>query len=151
MATIESPPESVAMSLPFSFDHDDTVKLLVGDTEHVLIAHASFITRDSEFFKAVLKKEWHCGQTRVIKLPEELPHVVSYYLNYTYIKKISVSLTSTYSNDIVVLEPSEYTRLLAELCVLGERLLDRSICYAVIKKIMDLADFHPIKEPVNII
>jgi hypothetical protein len=151
MATIESPPESAAMSLPFSFDHDDTSKLLVGEREHVLIGHASFITRDSDFFKAALKKEWPCGQTRVIKSPEELPHVVSFYLNHTYTKEISVSLTKTYSSDTVVLEPSEYTKLLAELYVLGERLLDRSIRYTVTENIMDLADFQPINEPVNII
>lgn len=79
-------PDAPVEQFSFSFDHNDAVTLHVGPNEHVLLARGSFITRNSDFFTTALKKEWTQGQTRVIKLPEEHPQVVSHYLNYTYTK-----------------------------------------------------------------
>lgn len=41
-----------------SSDTNDVVTLHVGPSEHILLANASCLTQNSEFFKAVLKKEW---------------------------------------------------------------------------------------------
>lgn len=123
----------------FSFDHDDAVTLHVGPTEHVLLAHGSFITRNSDFFTTALKKEWAEGQTRVIKLPEERPHVVSHYLNYTYTKALPSNMISSEPADTFAERANEYQELLAELYVLGERLLDKPIKKAIIREIVRLA------------
>ena len=70
-----SSPKPAASVEQFSFDHDDAVTLHVGPAEHVLLAHSSFIIRNSDLFTTALKKEWAEGQTRVIKLPEQRPQV----------------------------------------------------------------------------
>lgn len=115
MSSAKSSFESSNSVESFNFDGDDAVTLHVGSREHVLLAHASFITRDSEFFRAALKKEWKEGQTRVIKLPEDQPQVVSHYLNYTYTKKLPVDMipSDILSGDYE--QPDEYFAMLAKL------------------------------------
>jgi hypothetical protein len=150
MAMIKSPSESAAMTPPVSFAHDDMVKLLVGNTEYVLIAHASYITRNSDVFQAALKKDWTEGQTIVIKLPEERPDVVSHYLNYTYSKALPSVFDSASTNP--KFESDRYYELLAEIYVLGERLQDRSVRTAVIESSVRSWEYLiSIKEPANII
>lgn len=150
-----SPQKPATSAEQFSFDQDDAVTLHVGPTEHVLLAHGSFITRNSDFFTTALKKEWAEGQTRVIKLPEESPQVVSHYLNYTYTKSLPADTISSEPTDTFTERVNEYQELLAELYVLGERLLDTSIQNAVVREIIRLASLPkrmcPAKEAVNII
>jgi len=68
----------------FSLRDDDIVTLLVGPDEQKLVVHESCITRNSDFFKAAMKKEWTEGQTRTVKLPEERLDTFITYLNYAY-------------------------------------------------------------------
>jgi hypothetical protein len=151
MTSAKSSLESPALAPVFMFDQDDAVSLHVGPTEHVVLAHSSHTARNSDFFKAALKKEWIEGQTRVIKLPEERPDVVSHYLNYTYSK----ALPSVSNPDFTTtpnFETDQYYELLAELYVLGERLQDQSIRTAVIESSVDSWEYLiSIKEPANII
>lgn len=152
MSSANPPPEFSPAGLPFSFDQDDSVLLHVGPTQHVLLAHGAFITRNSDFFKAALKKEWAEGQTRVIKLPEEKPHVVSHYLNYTYTNKLPLDSPNSYEVMAQSVFAPHYYVLLAELYVLGERLLDQSIRTAVIEKFIDLEWYGvSVKDAANII
>lgn len=136
----------------FNFDGDDAITLHVGPTEHVLVTHASFLARNSEFFKAALKKEWSEGKTRVIKLPEEQPHVVSHYLRYIYGERLPIEMLSTNILSGIYLQPKDYFELLAELYVLGERLMDESIRTAVLKELLSLAwRTGPVKDAANVI
>lgn len=111
---VRSSPGSPGITRPLSFDYSDAVELHVGPEKHVLLAFAKFLVRDSAFFEMALKKEWIKGQTRVIKLPEELPHVISHYLEYTYSKRLP--------SELVKEQPASYLELLAELYILGQRL-----------------------------
>jgi hypothetical protein len=51
------------------FHPDSLVTLLVGPEEEKMVVHESYLSQDSAFFKAALKKQWTEGQARVIKLP----------------------------------------------------------------------------------
>jgi hypothetical protein len=54
-----------------------------------MVVHGTYLTRDSDFFKAALKKEWSEGQTRTINLAEERPGVMAQYIGYAYSKRLS--------------------------------------------------------------
>jgi hypothetical protein len=75
----------------FDFSSQDAVTLVVGAEQKELLVHGTYLTRDSEFFKAALKKEWTEGQTRRITLPEDLPKTMSHYLTYIYHNKLPPS------------------------------------------------------------
>ena len=49
--------ETAPTTRQFSFAQRGAVTLLVGSDEQPLIAHETYITRNSEFFKAAMKKE----------------------------------------------------------------------------------------------
>jgi hypothetical protein len=159
MATEKLSSKSPTTNINCSFDEDDAVTLHVGPTEHAILAHGNFISRRSEFFKAALKKEWVEGQTRIIKLPDEDPQVVTHYLSYTYSKCLPTDIFTADFMGTFPEESDEYYQLLAELYVLGERLLDETIRSAIIKEILrlakltdkDLKQHHPKGEAVNII
>lgn len=142
-----------------SFDEDDAVTLHVGPTEHAILAHGNFISRRSEFFKAALKKEWAEGQTRVIKLPDEDPQVMTHYLSYTYSKCLPTDIFTADFMGTFPEESDEYYQLLADLYVAGERLLDETICGATITEFIRLTSltdksskrYCPMKEAVKTI
>jgi hypothetical protein len=159
MATEKLSSKSPTTNINCSFDEDDAVTLHVGPTEHAILAHGNFISRRSEFFKAALKKEWAEGQTRIIKLPDEDPQVVTHYLSYTYSKFLPTDIFTKDFTGTFPEESDEYYQLLAELYVLGERLLDETIQGALIKEIIRLAQltdkesksYYPKGEAVNTI
>jgi hypothetical protein len=139
MATEKLSSKSPTTNIKCSFDQDDAVTLHVGHDEHAILTHGNFISRRSDFFKAALKKEWTEGQTRIIKLPDEEPQVVTHYLSYTYSKCLPTDIFTTDFLGTFPDESDEYYQLLAELYVLGERLLDETIRGALIKEILRLA------------
>jgi hypothetical protein len=141
MTSLESSLEPPTPAPAFMFDQTDVVTLHVGPTDHVMIAHASYITHNSDFFKAALKKEWLEGQTRVIKLPDDRPDVVSHYLYYTYSKALPSAPDSDPIDD-GNFERNRFFKLLAEIYVLGERLQDQSIRTAVIESTVASWDYR---------
>lgn len=159
MATEKLSSKSPTTNINCNFDEEDAVTLHVGPTEHAILAHGNFISRRSEFFKAALKKEWAEGQTRVIKLPDEDPQVMTHYLSYAYSKCLPTDIFTKDFLGTFPEESDEYYQLLAELYVLSERLLDETIRGALIKEILRLAkltdkeskQYHPKGEAVNII
>jgi hypothetical protein len=142
-----------------SFDQSDAVTLHVGLDEHTILAHGNFISRDSEFFDAALKKEWVEGKTRIIKLPEECPHLITHYLSFVYCKSLPTENVTPAEKDVFIKHSNQHYQLLAELYVLGERLLDQSFRGATINEIIRLANIYntawtracPGKETVNTI
>jgi hypothetical protein len=116
-----------------SFAQQDTVTLLVGSDVELLVAHKSFITRDSKFFKAAMKKEWVEGQTHIIKLPKEDVAMMTSYLTFTYTSELPTStMTAAPSGGP---KDSQWESLV-ELYRLGDRILDKRIRNAVIKEIL---------------
>jgi hypothetical protein len=78
---------------PSNFGKDKMITLLVGTDEHELLVHEDYLARHSALFKAALKKEWAEGQTRTIKLPEETPDLVAFYLDFLYGKGLPTDFT----------------------------------------------------------
>jgi hypothetical protein len=151
MTSVKSSLESLAPAPTLMFDQNDAVTLHVGPTKHIMVAHASYITLNSDFFKAALKREWLEGQARVIKLPDQRPNVVSHYLYYTYSKALP-SAPEPGSDHAGNLEKNRYYEFLAELYVLGERLQDQTIRTTVIESIVALWEYIIlITGPANII
>ena len=74
--------QDVQVATSYNFSHDDIITLIVGPEEVKMSVHGAYLTRDSEFFKAALKKEWVKDETRVIKLPEEDPVMMAHYMTF---------------------------------------------------------------------
>jgi hypothetical protein len=120
----------------FSLRDDDLVTLLVGSDEQKFVVHESCIIRNSDFFKAALKKEWAEGQTPTIKLPEEnCVETLVNYLNFAYREKLPTEDIKAKADGGFTGDP--FTAL-AKLYVIGERILDRSVQSAVIREILRL-------------
>lgn len=117
-------------SPPSNFSKDKMITLLVGADEHELLVHEDYLARHSAFFKAALKKEWAEGQTRTIKLHEETPELVAFYLDYQYGKGLPTDSTRNNSRNGKVYD------VLAELYALGERLQDDHIRNVIIDEIV---------------
>lgn len=120
----------------FSLRKENLVTLLVGPDEQELTIHESCTTRNSDFFKAAMKKEWAEGQTRTIKLPEETcQDTFIQYLNFSYTGKLPTeAITIRGSSDF----PGDPFTYLAKTYVLGERMLDNAVQHAVIAEIIRL-------------
>lgn len=120
----------------FSFAQEDTVLLVVGPEQKLLIAHESHLKLNSEFFQTALKAEWVEGQTRTINLPEDDTETMTNYLTFTYGRGLPT--TSLVSMPVGGPQNGEWV-LLAKLYVLGERLLDTPLRNAVVREIMRIA------------
>jgi hypothetical protein len=120
-----------------------------------MVAHDTYLTRDSDFFKAALKKEWSEGQTRTINLAEERPEAMAQYIGYAYSKRLS-------SEERVHTGIDDFKHayhLLAMLYVYGERFINPTIQTVVIKELFRLPTtkdtsgslWHPSVKDINII
>lgn len=143
-------------SSAYDFNADDIVILLVGPQERKMVVHSPQITAHSEFFAAALKKEWIEGQAREIKLPEEEPEIVAYYIESVYFGKLPTDIYTTTSPG---LEKELGYKLLAEMYVLAERMLDSRCRNRLLQEVLRLRDlkcktgdrWNPTHVPINII
>jgi hypothetical protein len=122
---------------PRAFKPDNMITLLVGPEEQAMVVHGDCLSRDSEFFRTALKKEW--GEGRAIKLPEETPLLMGYYIEHLYgVKLPTHKLTSGPSiND----SAQPVYELLASLYVLGERMMDSEYRNMILQEFLRLLDF----------
>lgn len=97
------------------------------------------------------------GRTREVKLPEEEPELVAYYIEYLYSEKLPTRIYTTESPGTT--KAAGY-KLLAQLYVLAERLLDSECRNSIITEILRLWNLKnsegtrcwgPTGVPVNII
>jgi len=126
--------EDIQVAASYNFSHDDAVTLVVGPEQTKMTVHGTYITRDSDFFKAALKKEWIEGETRVIKLPEEDPETMAHYMTFVYHNKLPLDdLRPTKREHFNARWP-----ILIDLYVRGERFLNRAMQNAAIKEVIRL-------------
>jgi hypothetical protein len=130
-------PETPPTTHAFSFSQQSTVTLLVGPDEQPLIAHESYITLNSEFFKAAMKKQWSEGQKRVIKLPEVGVEAVENYLTFTYGRGLPTATIKVVPKTNPEVGP---WNLLIELYIFGERVLDTCIRNEVVKELVRISE-----------
>lgn len=110
-----------------------TVTIIVGPHEEPLVSHESYMTKNSEFFKAAMKKEWTEVQTRTIKLPEDDLETITNYLTFTYGGDLPTSKLSEGFLRVGVWD------LLAKLYIFGERILGRCIRNTVVDEIVRIS------------
>ena len=91
---------------------DGTVKLVVGVTSWFIV-HEHLLRSHSDFFDKALNKQWEEGQARVIRMPDDNGDVVYRYIQWLYTKTIACKCGNR-----------PQWRLLADLYVLGEKILD---------------------------
>ena len=140
----------------YEFNLNDTVVLLVGPEERKMLVHRLHITAHSEFFAAALKKEWTEGQAREIKLPEEDPEIVAYYIESVYFGKLPTDIYTTTSPGA---DKELGYQLLAQLYVLAERVLNSECRNRIIQEFLRLRNlmsatgdkWNPTGVPINII
>jgi len=146
-----SPPARLALPGPtFAFRSCGIVTLVVGETQTPMSVHERFITRTSEFFATALKKAWGEGQTRVIKLPEEDPVHLAYYLDWIYTRKLPTDVYrgSSQIGATITLPASCYDShmILSHLYVLGERMLDTDFRNSVLEELIHVTDLEMFPE-----
>jgi hypothetical protein len=129
------PNSQVTPSSALMFHPDSLITLLVGPEEQKMVVHEIYLSRDSSFFKAALKKQWTEGQTRVIKLPEESPELMQHYVEHVYGDELPThSLTH---GDSCTIEDTHYN-MLAQLYILGERMLNVKYQNTIIRELLRL-------------
>jgi len=126
--------EDNQVATSYDFSPDDAVTLIVGPEQKRMLIHGTYLTRDSDFFKAALKKEWVEGETRVIKLPEEDPETMAHYLTFVYHNKLPFKGITPKKRD----DYGARWAILVDLYVYGERFLCRVIQNAAIKEMIRL-------------
>jgi hypothetical protein len=93
------------------------------------MAHESFLTTRSEFFRRAMNGNWTESDTRLFKLPEDDPKTFALYLNYAYTGQLSTTRRS--AEEVGSLELHTFDRYieceyrsLLQLYVLAEKLQD---------------------------
>jgi hypothetical protein len=149
--------EKETAALPaYDFKSGNITILLVGYEERKMVVHSPQITAHSEFFTAALKKEWAEGQTREIKLPEEEPEIMAHYIEYVYFNKLPTDIYTTASPGLA---KRQGYKILAQIYVLAERLLDSNCRNRILREVLRLRilkcakdqEWNPTWVPVNII
>jgi hypothetical protein len=115
-----------------------TVILLVGKEQQEMLVHTNIISTHSAFFRTALKKEWKEGQTRVVKLPEDDPDIVTRYLDFVYHNRVVTQYKSQADSNYIGL---------ALLYVYGERVLDTFIQNTIVEHLLKPTDIVNRNEP----
>lgn len=89
------------------------IVVLVGRAEERFTVHKEIICAKSKFFKAACTERWLEGQQKTIRLPEVIPQIFQYYVDWVYTNNISkdglpgshqpcirMYLLGTYLNDV---------------------------------------------------
>lgn len=105
------------------------VEVVAGQEQKTYQVHENLLRANSGFFDAALKKEWKEGNSRKVTLPEEQPEMMYRYIMYLYTGLIVCNCESRMKKYL----------LLANLFVLGERMLDDSYKDKVLDKMDELA------------
>jgi hypothetical protein len=61
-----------------------TIQVGLEPNDAKFVAHESFLTARSEFFRRAINGSWKESDTRVVKLPEDDPEIFALYINYIY-------------------------------------------------------------------
>jgi hypothetical protein len=127
----------------FSLRKNDLVTLLLGPQEEQFAVHESCVARNSDFFRAAVKKEWIEGQTRTIKLPEEtcIESFVN-YLNFACHGRLpTVGIETRPESPDKTFTDDPYGEL-GRIYVIGERMLDKTVQNAVAREFVRLAELR---------
>ncbi|KAJ4338018.1 hypothetical protein N0V95_008191, partial [Ascochyta clinopodiicola] len=68
-----------------------TVSVGTGSAQQEFVAHESFLTSRSEFFRRAMNGAWEESESRVVKLPEDDPHTFELYMSFVYTGQVPVN------------------------------------------------------------
>jgi hypothetical protein len=119
-----------------SFHPDRMVTLLVRPEKQEIVAHGDHLSRDSVWFKALLRE----GRSRIINLEKELPDSVQYYIE-NVVHGGRLPTHNVTAGPFCTIGELHYP-LLARLYVLGERLLNAKYQNLVIQEIFRLSQLR---------
>ncbi|CAN9100853.1 unnamed protein product [Alternaria alternata] len=121
----------VNKSSTMSFESTSAVTIRVGKTPNTkdFIAHESFLTSRSEFFRRAMNGNWKEAETRVIDLPDDTAKTFACYINYVYTGQLPTSSKTT--SELKKLTMDEFQchvvdqyRIIFDVFVLCEKLQD---------------------------
>jgi hypothetical protein len=126
------------------------------------VAHESFLTSRSDFFRRAMNGSWAESESRVVKLPEDDPKVFAIYVSLIYTGQLTTMLKS--KEELATLDTAtfraivqaEYATLL-QMYILGDKLQDLQAKNATVAAVLELIDmksaenrwFVPMVELVN--
>ncbi|KAF1920321.1 hypothetical protein BDU57DRAFT_561348 [Ampelomyces quisqualis] len=139
-------PLHMCISKRSRFTAPSIVKIRVGTAPNCVefAAHESFLVTRSEFFRRALNGNWEEAESRIVKLPDDVPEVFGLYLNLVYTGHLPTERKS--QDAIVALDwagfwqraNDEYTDLI-NVYVLAEKLQDTVSKNATVVAIVDVA------------
>jgi hypothetical protein len=68
-----------------------TIQVGLESNDAKIVAHESFLTMRSEFFRRAMNGAWEEADTRVVKLPEDDPDIFALYINYVYTAQLAIA------------------------------------------------------------
>lgn len=114
-----------------------TVTVGTGDDAEVFLVHDFLLKQTSKFFQTALKAEWKEGQEKKVDLPEDKPEAFGVYTEWLLHGKITPG-TGKPTEDLTSYDITLEHLLLADLYVLGEKLMDDRFCAGVMKAVAEL-------------
>jgi hypothetical protein len=118
----------------------------VGTPEYTdFVAHESFLTSRSEFFRRAMNGNWAESESRVIKLPDDTPEIFAIYLNIVYtgqlvtMRKTKEELASLEAKAFGVELQREYEDVFC-LYVLAEKLQDKAVKNAALVAAINISE-----------
>ncbi|KAI4692909.1 uncharacterized protein J4E88_001279 [Alternaria novae-zelandiae] len=120
-------------SSTMSFKSTSAVTIRVGKDPNTedFIAHESFLTSRSEFFRRAMNGNWQEADTRTINFPDDDPGTFALYLNHLYTGQLPIAteteeeLKKLTTGDFITVVTKQYDNVL-RVFVLGEKLQDLS-------------------------
>jgi hypothetical protein len=111
------------------------------------VAHESFLTALSEFFRRAMNGEWMESDTRMVKLPEDRPATFALYLNLVYTGRFVTARKS--KEELATLDFDDFDRYVQDeyydmfdLYVLAEKLQDVKAKNAALAAVIDVSELR---------
>ena len=124
-----------------------TIRVGTGSIQQDFVAHESFLTCRSEFFRRAVNGRWEESETRIVKLPEDSPKTFALYIDCAYTNQISSDSVERNPSKKAESNTKENTDLiraeiwdLVHVYILAEKLLDGTTRNIVIETLFKL--FH---------
>lgn len=141
MSEISSQEEPTYLIPKFGFTtmRKDTLKLVLGAKKQYMFVPGEHLIRSSKLVRHIIKTLNIESRTGTVYLPNEEKDTFSEYLRFIYSDKLPTEAHTASEPSIWEKSSGESYALLAELYVIGERMIDRRIQDAVMRKLVRLS------------
>ncbi|KAI4693273.1 uncharacterized protein J4E88_001644 [Alternaria novae-zelandiae] len=128
----------VGVKTAMSFDPSKLITVVVGeapDQRHFSV-HEGLICARSEFFRRAMNGKWIESKNRMVRLPEDDPKVFDIYINLLYTGRLATNTLEEPKTNAHLLEEMY---VLAQLYVIGEKLLDKATKNSAIQSLLEVS------------